>query len=160
MIRIGVDHGMTGGMAILKDMEVLHAWGTPVIGDGATRMLDFAQLEERHRIATSLAAPGEEVWWVVERVHSMPKQGVASTFTFGRIVGQMEAFMHMSGTGAKHCTPYQWKSAAGMTRTPKHMSPGLCAELVPSSRRFLAGLPKVKILGIADAILIARFGWH
>ena len=52
----------------------------------------------------------------IEDVHSMPGQGVASTFKFGRAVGAINAVADMM-FGVWHIvSPQRWKRAMGVTQ--------------------------------------------
>lgn len=165
MIRIGVDPGGSGALAAVRVDEVLAAIPMPVVGVKETRSLDFDVLDRFLESTTTLRLrpePGEyeSVYWVVERVHSMSGQGVVSSFSFGRIVGMIDAYVRMSRLPAVYVSPQAWKRSAGMIRLPKDRTVGRCLELVPSSGPWLSGQTKARAGGIADAILIARFGWN
>ena len=49
-----------------------------------------------------MAIGREEVMFVIEDVHSMPRQGIASTFTFARAVGAIEATTQLFQIGRAH----------------------------------------------------------
>ena len=158
MIRIGVDPGIRGAIAVVEEGKVLSVVTMPTVGEALQRTLNYEVLDDIVQFASN---QDRDIWWVVERVHSMPRQGVASTFTFGRLYGLVEGYVRQSGLGARFVTPYQWKSTAGLLKVPKNKTPDYCMELIPSSVPFLAKFRAVdKKVGAADAILIARFGWN
>ena len=54
---------------------------------------------------------GENVMAVVEQVHSMPGQGVASTFSFGMSYGKILGMFESLGIPYVTCTPGKWQKA-------------------------------------------------
>lgn len=87
----------------------------------------------------------------IEDVHSMPGQGVASTFKFGRAVGAINAVADMM-FGVWHIvSPQRWKRAMGVTQE-KESSLKLARELWPN-----APLTRKKDHGRAEALLIAEY---
>ena len=87
----------------------------------------------------------------IEDVHSMPGQGVASTFKFGRAVGAICAVADMK-FGVWHIvSPQRWKKAMGVSQD-KDSSLTLARELWPN-----APLTRKKDHGRAEALLIAEY---
>ena len=86
----------------------------------------------------------------------MPKQGVASTFKFGRSYGNLEAFLIAAEIPFERVVPSVWQrefgliSKKGETKTAKkNRHKAKAQELFPS----------VKVThAVADALLIAE--WH
>lgn len=54
---------------------------------------------------------GHDTIAVVEQVHSMPHQGVASTFTFGTNYGMLLGALEALGIAYVTCTPGKWQKA-------------------------------------------------
>lgn len=101
---LGIDPGMKGALAAVRldDLELVAVADMPVAGGEIAIPLlsDFMR---------GLHADGLQVVSVaIERVHSMPRQGVASSFKFGRAFGTAEGFF-----GAIRpvvlVTPQTWK---------------------------------------------------
>ncbi len=87
----------------------------------------------------------------IEDVHSMPGQGVASTFKFGRAVGAIDAVADVM-FGVWHIvSPKRWKKTMGVTQD-KLKSLALARELWPN-----APLSRMKDHGRAEALLIAEY---
>ena len=92
----------------------------------------------------------------IEHVHSMPKQGVASTFTFGVNYGLLRMALIASGTSFEKVQPTKWQREFGLLKrgdetkvAKKNRHKAVAQELFPS----------VKIThAIADALLIAEWG--
>ena len=54
---------------------------------------------------------GQNVMAIVEQVHSMPGQGVASTFSFGTSYGKILGMLEALGIPYVTCTPGKWQKA-------------------------------------------------
>ena len=53
---------------------------------------------------------------VIEAVNAMPKQGVASSFQFGRSFGAIEALSYLQHSNIEYVTPTVWKNKLGLSR--------------------------------------------
>ena len=93
------------------------------------------------------------VAWV-EDVHSMPGQGVASTFKFGRSVGVVEGALSALGIPIRWVSPAKWKKAMGLP-ADKGAARRRAIELWPDHAHLFA---RVKDDGRAEAALIAEYG--
>ena len=95
---IGVDPGLTGGLALLdgNDLEVV------------TDMPVVAGTVDAYALTAILAEWGSVDRVVVEQQQAMPRQGVASTFktgaNYGRILGVLAALERP----VTHVTPAMW----------------------------------------------------
>ena len=112
---IGIDPGLNGGLASLSiyntwifppDVGVISIT-MPTTGTGKDREIDLPALvdwldpkDEDERANTLVA---------IERVHSMPKQGVASTFKFGKGFGQILGVCAALKLSLVQVTPQHWK---------------------------------------------------
>lgn len=92
----------------------------------------------------------------IERVHSMPKQGVASSFNFGMGYGLWQGIVAGLGWSMELVTPQQWMKVmmAGQLRG-KDPARARAQELWPHAMYYFE---RVKDHGRADAALIAEFG--
>ena len=92
---------------------------------------------------------------IVENVHSMPKQGVASTFQFGKNVGIIYGAIGMAGrlNRVALVTPQKWKKHFGLMSTKGNKIEKSAA--IPVVKRYFADVPNHS--GVADAILIGRY---
>jgi Holliday junction resolvasome RuvABC endonuclease subunit len=75
---------------------------------------------------------------VIERAGSMPKQGVASTFKFGRATGAIEATIALCGVPYTLIEPAVWKRRHGLYGADKETSRQLALQLFPSAAALLA----------------------
>lgn len=89
------------------------------------------------------------VFAVIERVHSMPKQGVASSFKFGRSYGFLRGCLIASGIPFEEVTPQVWQKALGcLSRGDKNVTKARAQQLFPSLKITHA---------TADALLLAEY---
>ena len=84
----------------------------------------------------------------IEKVHSMPKQGVASVFTFGKNFGWYIGVLDTLKIPYEFITPQRWQ---------KEMSCRSGGDKNVTKRRAQQLFPKIKMThAIADALLIAE----
>ena len=88
---------------------------------------------------------------VVENVHSMPKQGVASTFNFGRGVGIIHGVAGALRLPVTLVTPSQWKTFHHLVSASKEASRELAIRKWPAHNE---RLNRKKDLNRAEALLI------
>lgn len=91
---------------------------------------------------------------VVEEVHSMPKQGVASTFTFGYATGIVTGVTAAFNIPIIRTPPAVWKLVMGLTHD-KNYSRQVASKMFPNHA---AQFSKKKDDGRAEAALLAHYG--
>ena len=86
---IGIDPGLSGGIAVLENNKVLNIFDMPVMPEGKKnkRQLNSAQLVALIKENTD---SNEDTSVVVEQVNAMPGQGVTSMFNFGQTFGAIK----------------------------------------------------------------------
>ena len=134
-IVIGIDPGASGCIAIMEC-------------DGVTfQRLDGTEAD----IAAALAVHrNDSAFAFIERVHSMPKQGVASSFKFGQSYGFLRGLLFANGIPFEEVAPQKWQKAMGcMTKGDKRVSKARAQQLFPHLHVVHAN---------ADALLIAEYG--
>jgi crossover junction endodeoxyribonuclease RuvC len=90
----------------------------------------------------------------MEQVHSMPNQGVSSTFSFGRAVGVISAVCELTRYPVHLVTPQRWKKHFHLT-ADKNESLDMARYLWPEAKL------KLKRDGNkAEALLIAEYLRH
>ena len=87
---------------------------------------------------------------VIENVHSMPKQGVASSFRFGRGVGVLHGVVGALALPVTHVTPQQWKRFHHLP-ADKEAARALAIQRWPQHARHLS---RKKDTDRAEALLI------
>lgn len=86
---------------------------------------------------------------VIEAVHSMPKQGVASSFKFGRNYGFLRGLLIAHGIPFAEVSPQKWQAFMGCkTGGDKNVSKAKAQQLFPNLKITHA---------VADALLIAEY---
>lgn len=139
MTYIGIDPGISGALAVIEE--------------GIAFVLPF---EERGYIDTLLTVDPAQAVACVEHVHSMPKQGVASSFKFGTNFGWIQGVLMALGIPYELVTPQKWKKEFSVT-ADKNTSISVCKRLFP-------GVPLKKTErctkdndGYAEALLMAEY---
>ena len=112
---IGIDPGLTGALAHLSPAGIIRARDLPVLQTrkGGKNTLDVhATVSLLHYLAD---VSGPDLTVILEEVNSMPKQGVVSTFTFGRTFGQLEGVIVGLGLKLHMVRPAVWKKVMGVS---------------------------------------------
>jgi len=134
---LGIDPGATGAIACVQPTE--EVWDMPATPhDLAALMRTFDPNATRV---------------YVEDVHSMPRQGVVSTFKFGRGYGEILGVLAALGFPFVLVAPHRWKRAMGVDTGQKDAARRKAQQLFPT-----VALTRVKDQGRADALLLAEYG--
>ena len=146
MIYIGIDPGAVSGALGAVDHEgnYLEAF------DIEHKDKHILALVFKSRIL-SIVDPKEGAEICMEQVHSMPNQGVSSTFAFGRAVGVISAVCELTNYPFHLTTPQRWKKHFGLT-ADKNEALDLARKLFPK-----ASLKLKKDINRAEALLIAEY---
>jgi len=146
---IGVDPGKSGAFAALDyhTGRLLGVHDMPVVGKIISANLLAGDVAMYRRPG---AIPGVAC---IEDVHSMPKQGVATMFSFGRSLGVAEGVLAGSGWSMRYVSPQKWKKALGLS-TDKGVSRRRAIELWPDQSELFK---RVMDDGRAEAALIAYY---
>jgi crossover junction endodeoxyribonuclease RuvC len=144
-VIVGIDPGLSGAIVGLctSGNSLIDAWDMPVAGGIVTA-------QHLADIAVCCHAWGVEQC-VIEDVHSMPKQGVASSFKFGRSLGVVEGVF--GRFPLTYVSPAKWKKDMRVT-ADKGMARRRACELWPDAAHHFV---RVKDDGRAEAALIARW---
>lgn len=136
MVHIGIDPGKSGGIA--------------VIDRGAIRLckLNYTEADVAEFLREASREWDKKAY--IERVHSMPKQGVASSFRFGESYGFLRGLLIGLKIPFETVAPGVWqRNLRCLSKGDKNVTKARAQELFPS----------VKVThAIADALLIAEFG--
>ena len=150
---IGIDPGLSGGIAILKNNKVLNIFDMPVMPEGKKnkRQLNSAMLVT---LIKEKIGNDEEAIVVVEQVNAMPGQGVTSMFNFGQTFGAIKGVCAALELPIFLVRPAKWKKYFELINSSKDSSRTKAIEMYPTLSSQLA---KKKDVNKSDAILIARF---
>lgn len=150
-LLIGVDPGMSGALAIIKPDTGTLIGGYPLpSGDGRILVPDLIDMLD-------MLAPLSVGQVVIEAVHSMPGQGVSTTFTFGRALGSIEAVMQCYRWPVAYISPAQWKKKLNLPKGDKDGARQWAREQWPDSDLFTT---KVRGQAIGDAAALATAWWR
>ena len=150
---IGIDPGLSGAIAVLKNNQVLNLFEIPVMSEGKKnkRQLNSAQLV---KLLKDNIKGDEEVSVVVEQVNAMPGQGVTSMFNFGQTFGAIKGICAALSLPIFFVRPSKWKKHFELINSSKDSSRTKAIEMYPLLSNELS---KKKDVNKSDAILIARF---
>ncbi len=149
---IGIDPGLSGGIAVLDDLEIFDIFDMPIMSEGKKNknQLNSAQLVsivKKHVVSGKTSV-------IVEQVSAMPGQGVTSMFNFGQTFGSIKGICAALNLPIYYVRPAKWKKHFELINSSKDASRTKVIEMYPliSDR-----LSKKKDVNKADAILIARY---
>ena len=153
MIIIGIDPGLSGGIAVLDNNKVLELFDMPVMADGKKnkKQLNSALLAKLIKESTSNTS---ESAVIVEQVNAMPGQGVTSMFNFGQTFGAIKGICATLELPIFFVRPSKWKKHFELINSSKDASRTKAIEMYP---HLAEKLSKKKDVNKSDAILIARF---
>ncbi len=134
---LGIDPGMSGGIALVHANQkyMTEAWKMPETEKDTELLLSGI------KGLISLA--------YIESVHSMPKQGVSSSFKFGRSYGFLRGLLIGLAIPFDEVPPQRWQKALGcLSKGDKNVTKSKAQQL----------FPQLKIThATADALLIAHY---
>jgi crossover junction endodeoxyribonuclease RuvC len=147
---VGIDPGLSGAIALLRDGEYAEVWDMPTMGRGSGKkqQVNAAEVARILRECPPCTA-------YMELVGAMPGQGVSSMFNFGKAAGAAMGALAALGFPLVEVTPQRWKREFTLTGKEKDMARTYCQQLMPA-----APLSRKKDCGRADALLIALWGWR
>ena len=145
---IGIDPGASGAIVLLEDGEPIEWLLMPTMKVGSTTKVNAASLARFIFESGALKV-------YVEFVHSMPKQGVTSSFNFGHSCGVIEGVLGAFMTPYELVTPQKWKKAAGLIGSDKDAARVKAIQMWP---KWQCLDKKGQGQALADAALIAKFG--
>lgn len=162
MIALGVDPGLTGGLALVSAgggrSHVLLVADVPTTGEDAKRRVDVPRVLEiirRHHPDHAF----------IERAQAMPDQGASSGFIYGRAVGALEACVEGLMIPHTIVEAAAWKKAHGLIK-PSDVDKKAWSKIVKENSRQRAikifpgaqGFERKLDHGRAEAALIAWYG--
>ncbi len=153
------DPGATGGLALLRTFN-----DGNLLGIIKTMFMPMIQAKSKKRVDTEAIFEwlGDDTveYSVIENVHSMPRQGVASSFQFGRSFGALEGAMAgLSAVPLAYVEPSVWKVKMGLLGDDKEQARMRATRIFSRSARELHW-PLVKHDGIAEACLIGYYFYN
>lgn len=154
MIYIGVDPGLTGGIALLQHGAIPCSDDMPTFAystTGAVKRAVDGIVVSRY-LQNAMRSWNDEAMLFIERVNAFPGQGVSSMFSLGMSYWGVVCAANALGIPVELVNPAAWKKHFGLG-PDKDQARGLASRLYPS-----VDLSKKKDHGRAEALLIARYG--
>ena len=150
---IGIDPGLSGGIAILENNKIEKIFDMPVMPDGKKnkRQLNSALLAQ---LIKDNIKNIEDTVMVVEQVNAMPGQGVTSMFNFGQTFGAIKGICAALSLPIFFVRPAKWKKHFELINSSKDASRTKAIEMYPLIAEKLS---KKKDVNKSDAVLIARY---
>jgi hypothetical protein len=139
---LGIDPGITGGVAFLYPDGRIDAIDIPVVGGEVDVDTLVRLVRER---APRLA--------VIEKAQAMPRQGVVSVFKYGTAYGALCAVTALCEIPTRLISPRKWKNHFGLD-ADKEKSRALAIRLWPGCGHF----SRKRDHGRSEAALLARYG--
>jgi crossover junction endodeoxyribonuclease RuvC len=148
---LGVDPGLSGGLAVLDDAGAVALLHVMPVKDGQVDAAGLAALLWLHWPGIDLAA--------VENVHAMPGQGVTSMFCFGRGLGTILGVLGAMGVKVVQPSPQRWKKdvlADRFDHSTKEGTMAWAAQRFPGAQLVLPRCRKAHS-GLCDALALAAW---
>ena len=153
MIIIGIDPGLSGGIAILENNKIKELFDMPVMSDGKKN-----KKQQNSALLAKLVRGNinkiEDSVVIVEQVNAMPGQGVTSMFNFGQTFGAIKGICATLELPIFFVRPAKWKKHFELINSSKDASRTKAIEMYP---HLAEKLSRKKDVNKSDAILIARF---
>ena len=120
----------------------------PIVGSGAARRINVAALRDWIMVDQHDHA-------FIEAAQSMPKQGIASAFRYGRAAGMLEAVVVCCNIPFTLIAPRSWKKFFNLKGSDKELSRQLAIRRYPCAA---SALVLHRHHGRAEALLLAAYG--
>ena len=153
MITVGIDPGLTGAVAFLRNGEYYSLFDIPTTLKGSGSVKQEVEPGGLKRMFLERLEGREDVAIALERVSAMPGQGSSSVFSFGDTYGCCRSVASLTGYSLHLVTPTTWKKHFGLGRD-KEESRALASRLFPGAELHLK-----KHADRAEALLMAHWLW-
>ena len=153
MITVGIDPGLTGAVAFLRNGEYVALFDIPTTLKGSGSVKQEVEPGGLKRMFLERLEGREDVAIALERVSAMPGQGSSSVFSFGDTYGCCRSVASLTGYPLYLVTPTTWKKHFGLGRD-KEESRALATRLFPGAELHLK-----KHADRSEALLMARWLW-
>ena len=149
---IGIDPGLSGGIAILDDLKIFDLFDMQIMSEGKKNKNQLNSAQLVNIIKKNIVSGNTFV--IVEQVSAMPGQGVTSMFNFGQTFGSIKGICAALNLPIFYVRPAKWKKHFELINSSKDASRTKVIEMYPSISDRLS---RKKDVNKADAILIARY---
>ena len=109
---LGIDPGKSGGLAVVSREinslpKIIFAKKMPTLHINNKKIIDILTIKTQLNLIKIDIS-------VIEKVHAMPRQGVTSSFQFGRSYGAIEGLCQILSSRIDYVAPVVWKKAMGL----------------------------------------------
>ena len=156
MYIIGIDPGKNGAIAALNNGKIISLEKMPSTPQELIeyfRFLGFPKVLRKDELL--------ETYILIEKVHSMPTDGVRSAFTFGRHIGQFDMLFAFLNIKYNEVPPREWQKHFILGKDPNESKYEYKKRIKDLASKKAPILKKNKIsLTNCDAYLIALYGFE
>ena len=117
MLVLGIDPGSSGGLAVVENNnnslpKIILALRMPIVTIYGKKIVDTKKIaKELENLPIDVS--------IIEKVHAMPRQGVTSSFQFGRNFGGIETLSYIFSKRVDYVAPAIWKKSLGLGSSKK-----------------------------------------
>jgi hypothetical protein len=158
-IVFGVDPGLDGAICVLEDGKIQEHIVCPTVKLGKRRDMDTKAMVDLILEFDDDDSGTRDSTMVIEQVHSMPKQGVTSSFNFGKGYGIWIGIATALRIPIHFVTPQAWKREM-LADTDKSKGAAIlkAKQLYPDVNLKRSDRATTEHHGLAEALLIATYG--
>ena len=153
-VFIGIDPGKKGGVAVIRDGQLVYTEPMGTIWDIRDTLVNFKRQEDGDGFLVN------DTWAYIEKSQARPGQGVVSMFNYGKGFGEILGILTAIETPYELTRPQQWQkvmipgSKKGNSKKDALIK---ARQLFPQETFIQKGCRKPHD-GIIDAVLIAEYG--
>lgn len=158
-VYIGIDPGEDGSASLVSSGG-FPLWNSTGINSCLFKKSSEHDMAQWFKLVVELYPPGMGLLKAgLERVHSMPAQGVASSFTFGWNYGLVRGMLVSFGIPFKNPTPQAWQKKLGISKrdTKNEPQPQFKKRLREFAQRRWPSVADKISLPLTDSLLIAEW---
>ena len=149
-VFIGIDPGKSGGYSVIREELDGSVTVESCIWDDEGFLRKMSEIETQARLL------GWNVCCAVEKVGSMPGQGVKGVFSFGHSAGYIEGVLRALGIPYQLVPPRVWKKAFSLTNDKK-LSIEVCKKLFPNVDLRATERCRTDSDGKAESLMLALY---
>ena len=143
-VYIGIDPGSKGGIAVISDDGIIS--------------LSLYNSYEIADLLNNINNRYDNIMCTLEKVHSMPRDGVKQAFKFGENYGFVKGTLMALKIPFQEVLPQTWKKEYSLISKTKQDSIKRCKELFPNVNLLPTDRCKKESDGLAEALLICEYG--
>jgi hypothetical protein len=143
----GIDVGKKGALSIIKESGELY-YTLDYNDDLSIIVESLKEITKEHTIKMAM----------IEKVASMPRQGVKSMFSFGENYGKWQGILSAFEIPYDFSRPQEWMKEIGVPKgTDKHGLAKKCTQLYPKAKDVIYSPRGALKDGRSDSILICHY---